>query len=143
MINSRPAKHAEMDAVNENICVVNLTMNGHLMCIIAVYMPHAGRCSDEQENVYNELTRLIKKAKSERSLIVIARDFNAVVGKTDDTDYEGANEHKFSQACGKFGYGNRNQKGQRLHKFCMQENLSIGNTFFDKPGDKLWTHTGM
>ena len=78
-------------------------------------MQHAGRCSDEQENVYNELTRLIKKAKSERILIVIARDFNAVVGKTDDTDYEGANEYKFSQACGKCGYGIRNQKGQRFH----------------------------
>ena len=120
MINARHAKHAEMDAVNENMCVVNVKTNGHLMCIIAVYMPHAGRCSDEQENVYNALTRFITKAKSERRLIVIAGDFNAVVGKTDDTDYGGTNEYKLSQACGKIGYGNRNQKGQRLHQFCMQ-----------------------
>ena len=25
----------------------------------------------------------------------------------------------------------------------MQENLSIGNTFFDKPDDKFWTHRGI
>ena len=63
MINARHAKHAEMEAVNENICPVNLKMNGHPTCIIVVYMPHAGRCSEEQEQVYTELARLINKAK--------------------------------------------------------------------------------
>ena len=96
------AQNMKIDAVNENICVVNLKMNGHLMGIIAVYMPHAGRCSDEQENVYNELTRFIKKAKRERRMIVIAGYFNAVVGKTYDTNHKGGNEYKLAQACGKF-----------------------------------------
>ena len=31
-------------------------------------------------------------------------------------------------------------KGQRLHQFCTQENLTIGNTLFDKPGKQLWSH---
>ena len=62
MINARHAKHAEMEAVNENICPVNLKMNGHPTCIIVVYMPHAGRCSEEQEKVYTELARLINNA---------------------------------------------------------------------------------
>ena len=63
VINARHAKHAEMEAVNENICAVNLKMHGQRTCIIAVYIPHAGRSSDEQENVYTELSRLINKNK--------------------------------------------------------------------------------
>ena len=118
-------------------------MNGQPTCIIAVYMPHAGRCNEEQEKVYTELSRLIKKAKREKRLIVLAGDFNAVVGKTDDTDCENTSKQAVSHACGTFGYGIRNQKGQRLHQVCIQENLSIGNTFVDKPCSKLWTHSSV
>ena len=143
VINARHAKHAEMEAVNENICAVNLKMNGQRTCIIAVYMPHAGRCSEEQENVYTELSRLIKQSKREKRLIVLAGDFNAVVGKTCDTDCENTSKQTLSQACCKFGYGIRNQKGQRLHTLCIHEKLSIGNTFFDKPCNKLWTHRSV
>ena len=63
VINARHAKHAEMDAVNENVCAVNLRINGQRTCIIAVYMPHAGKCSEEHESVYTELSRIIKNAK--------------------------------------------------------------------------------
>ena len=82
--------------------------------IIAVYMPHAGRCSEEQEKVYTELSRLTKKSKREKRLIVLARVFNAVIGKTDETDCENTSKQKISQACCKFSYGTRNQNGQRL-----------------------------
>ena len=74
---------------------------------------------------------------------MLAGDFDAVVGKPDDTDCEINSKRKFPQACGKLGYGTRNQKGQRLQQFCTQENLSIGNTFFDKPDDKLWIHRSV
>ena len=99
MINARHAKHAEMEAVSDNICAVNLKMNGQRTCIIAVYMPHDGRCSEEQERVYTELSMLIKKAKREKRLIVLAGDFNAVVGKTNDTDCEITSKRKLSRAC--------------------------------------------
>ena len=63
VINARHAKNAEMDAVNENVCAVNLRLNGQRTCIIAVYMPHAGKCSEEHESVYTELSKVIKQNK--------------------------------------------------------------------------------
>ena len=62
VINSRHAKHSDMESVNENVCAVNLRLNGQRTCIIAVYMPHAGNCSEEHESVYTELSKLIKTA---------------------------------------------------------------------------------
>ena len=49
-----------MIVVNENVCAVNVKFHGQKTCIIAVYMPHAGKCSDEQEVVYTEIIKLIK-----------------------------------------------------------------------------------
>ena len=115
VINVRHAKNAEMEVVNENVCAVNLRLHGQRTCIIAVYMPHAGKCSDEHERVYAELSKLIKKAKNNKRVVVLAGDFNAVVGKTGDDDYANTSKQTLSKACGTFGYGNRNQKGQRLH----------------------------
>ena len=63
VINVRHAKHAEMDAVNENVCAVNLRLNGQRTCLIAVYMPHAGKCNEEHESVYTKLSTLITKNK--------------------------------------------------------------------------------
>ena len=75
--------------------------------------------------------------------MVLAGDFNAVVCKTCDTDCVSTSKQALSQACGKFGYGTRNQKGQRLHQCCTHENLTIGNTLFDKPDNKMWTHRSV
>ena len=108
-----------------------MRLNGQRRCIIAVYMPHASKCSDEQESVYTELSKLIKKATKDKRVVVLAGDFNAVVCKTGDDEYASTSRQTLSQACGTFGYGTRNQKGQRLHQFCTQENLTIGNTIFD------------
>ena len=80
--------------------------------IIAVYMPHAGKCCDEQEAVYQEITKLMKTAKKNKRVVILAGDFNAVVGKTGEDDYAGVDRKVVSQACGTFGYGTRNQKGQ-------------------------------
>ena len=52
VINARHAKGAEMIVVNENVCAVNVKFHGQKTCIIAVYMPHASKCSDEQEVIY-------------------------------------------------------------------------------------------
>ena len=143
VINARHSKSAEMEVVNENVCAVNLRLQGQRTCIIAVYMPHAGKCSGEQEIVYTEISKLIKNAKKNKRVVVLAGDFNAVVGKTGEEDYASTSRQAVSQACGTFGHGTRNQKGQRLHQFCTQENLTIGNTIFDKPSTNLWTHRGV
>ena len=56
-----------------------MKIHGHLVCVVCVYMPHVGRSSEEQENVYEELTGIIKKPRTEQRIYIIGRDLNAVV----------------------------------------------------------------
>ena len=79
VINARHAKGAELIVVNENVCAVNVKFHGQKTFIIAVYMPHAGKCSDEQETVYQEITKLMKTAKKNKRVVILAGDFNAVI----------------------------------------------------------------
>ena len=92
-------------------------------------MPHSSHCSDEHEKVYSDLSELLRKARRQKGIVAIGADFNAVVGRTNDSDFDNRIQDK---ACGRFGFGERNLRGQRVHNFCMLENLSIANIFFDK-----------
>ena len=63
VVNARHTKDAQLVAVNANICAVDIKIHGKKARIIAIYMPHAGKCADEQEAVYQEIAKLIKVAK--------------------------------------------------------------------------------
>ena len=82
---------------NANICAVNMKINGHIVCAICVYMPHAGRSSNEQENVYEALKVIIKKARQQKRILIIGGDFNAVVGRTNDCEID---KWEQTQICG-------------------------------------------
>ena len=116
---------------------MNMKINNHKVCAVCVYMPHSGHCSDEHEQVYSDLIDLLRKARRQKIVLLVGGDFNAVAGRTNDVDYD--NRIK-NTACGQFGFGERNQPGRRLLHFCMQENLTIANTCFDKKPEQLWTH---
>ena len=62
---------------------------------------------------------------------LVCGDLNAHVGK-------GTNG--FDIVHGGNGFGNRNADGVRLLDFCLAANLSITNTFFSKPPNKLVTY---
>src|SRR6478609_4250601 len=61
------------------------------------------------------------------------RDFNAVVG-----------EGKEGRVVGKFGLGNRNDRGERLIEFCKNQNFVIINTLFEQEKRRryTWKSTG-
>jgi len=41
---------------------------------------------------------------------------------------------------GKFGYGEENDRGERLMNFCLSNNLMVMNTmFFQKKANRKWT----
>jgi len=42
---------------------------------------------------------------------------------------------------GKYGLGNRNEAGERLLEFCVENALFIANTYFEQPGRRLYTWT--
>ena len=55
-------------------------------------------------------------------------DYNDKVGKGKKED-----------TVGYFGLGTRNERGERLIKFCEENNLCIANTFFQQPARRLYT----
>lgn len=54
---------------------------------------------------------------------------------------EGAHADQLSQCIGKFGLGQRNERGERLIQFAAQNNLAISNSFFQHHPRRLYTWT--
>jgi hypothetical protein len=40
---------------------------------------------------------------------------------------------------GRYGLGNRNEAGERLHEFCEENELFLVNTYFEQPERRLYT----
>ena len=62
---------------------------------------------------------------STRNYVVVLDDFNARVG---DGEVEGVVE--------KYGVPGENESGERLLDMCMEQELVIGNSFFQEERDK-------
>src|SRR6218665_2395722 len=66
-----------------------------------------------------------------QDLIIVMGDFNAKVGKDWET---------WTGAMGKFGYGEENERGERLLNFCLGNSLKIMNTqFYQRKANRKWT----
>jgi hypothetical protein len=61
---------------------------------------------------------------------ILMGDLNAKVG-----------QGKVGEQVGKYGLGNRNDRGDRLIQFCQSEDFVITNTFFKLPPRRLYTWT--
>ena len=64
---------------------------------------------------------------------IVIGDFNSKIGY-DNTGYE--------DVMGKFGLGDRNERGERMLKFCQRNQLSITNTYYYHrvQHGHTWTH---
>lgn len=84
--------------------------------IIIVYGPK------ENKTKKDEFWEKLQEVYVDRSsLVLIVGDLNARVGN----DMSNSND-----AIGRFGETTKNRNGQRLIRFCMQNNLSMMNTYF-------------
>jgi len=85
-----------------------------------VYAPTANSTDEEIEEFYKALQDTID-GKCNQDLIMVMGDFNAKVGR-DCGNWKGV--------LGKFGYGEENERGERLMNFCLGNNLMVMNTMF-------------
>ena len=70
---------------------------------------------------------MMKEVKSTDVLIILG-DFNAKVGK-----------ENFQNIAGNYGLGKRNERGDRLLQFCIENNMIVTNTYFQHPKRLLYT----
>ena len=102
-----------------------------LLTIINVYAPTTKKVTENVsslDEMYAQLGTLFSEFKN-TSLILIAGDFNAKVGKSKDME----------MCLGKYSRGIRNNSGQSLIDFCNIHQLFISNSAFKHPARHITT----
>ena len=97
--------------------------------VIQVYAPTSNTEETEVERVYEDLQDLLELTPKKDVLYIIG-DWNTKVGSQETPG-----------ATGKFGFGMRNEAGQRLIEFCQENALVIANTLFQQHKRRLYTWT--
>ncbi|EYC27376.1 hypothetical protein Y032_0009g682 [Ancylostoma ceylanicum] len=116
-----------MEIVSHRLAILKLRIGkSSAMKVVAVYAPTSAASDDEIEEFYEELHRHLRQKST---YTVVLGDFNAKLGS-------GYSEDTF---IGKFGYGARNERGQRLADFAECTKLYVVNTFFQKRPGRRWT----
>lgn len=78
--------------------------------------------------MYEQIEDLMKLTDDKANVIIMG-DFNASVGKQDNS----------TTFLGKFSLGKQNKRGTRLVQFCEQLELTISNSFFQVPRRRRYT----
>ena len=94
--------------------------------VIQAYAPTSNAEEVEVEQFYEDLLELTPK----KDVLFIIGDWNAKVGS-----------QEIPGVTGKFGFGVRNEAGQRLREFCQENALVIANTLFLQHKIRLYTWT--
>ena len=85
--------------------------------IVQLYAPTNDHSDEEIEEFYADVKKALKQVKSGYILIVMG-DMNAKVGN-----------EKYGSFVGRYGLGERNERGTHLTNFCEEYKLLIMNTF--------------
>ena len=78
--------------------------------------------------MYDELSEIVDNRTTHYTIVM--GDFNAKIGTRNQGEEE---------IMGKFGFGTRNKRGQRLIEFALGRNLYIANSKFKKSDKQKWT----
>ena len=139
---SKRAKDALLgyNPVNSRIIVARFSGTPLNIAVIQVYAPTADSTEEDIETFYGQLEHTIEELPKKDVKIVVG-DWNAKVG-TDNVGWE--------QVMGCHGYGERNDRGERLLEFASKNDLLITNTRFQQKDSRKWTwmapdgkHTNM
>ena len=139
---SKRAKEALLgyNPVNSRIIAARFSGKPLNIAAIQVYAPTTDSADEEVEEFYEQIERTIEDLPKKDVKIVIG-DWNAKVGM-DRVGWE--------HVMGQYGYGQRNERGERLLEFAAKNDLFITNTRFQQKDSRKWTwmapdgkHTNM
>ena len=105
--------------ISDRVLAARFTLKrGHLF-FIAVYAPTSTAPDDVIGQFYDQIQDCIDTHKKTGDILQIAGDFNAKLG-----------DEKVHPVIGPYGYGTRNERGDRLLEFCMANNLTAASSWF-------------
>uniref|UniRef100_A0A8D8SJ40 Craniofacial development protein 2 n=2 Tax=Cacopsylla melanoneura TaxID=428564 RepID=A0A8D8SJ40_9HEMI len=113
--------------VSPRVLVLQLNACKRNLNLIQVYAPTADKEEEELENFYKDIDTAMRVTKGADVTIVLG-DLNAKVG-----------EGPSNECVGRFGLGERNDRGDRLLQFCQEKQMVITNTLFKLPRRRLYT----
>ena len=119
-----------VERINSRTMYIRIMLEKSIIRIFSVYAPQTGLLEAEKDKFYIDLLAQTAIIPAEEFLLICG-DLNGHVGKGTDG---------FDNVHGGNGFGDRNADGVRLLDFCLAANLSITNTFFSKPDNKLVTY---
>ena len=115
--------------VNDRILSVRIHGKVREITIIQAYAPTSSATEEEREQFYYQLQSHMDKYK--KDIMILIGDFNAKVGKRQNDEERGT--------IGDFTIGERNDNGEELVNFAMENELAIMNTMFQKHPRRLVT----
>ena len=113
--------------VSDRIIIAKLISKPFNIFLIQVYAPTQEHEDEVVERFYAEVESCLQYAKSD-DIVCIMGDFNARVGSGE-----------LGKAVGKYGLGSRDERGERLIQFCLKNNLTVTNTWFNHHPRRLYT----
>lgn len=118
--------------ITERIALARIRISDKkTLTLIQVYAPTLAAPEVEVDAFYDELQKCINNQKiNVNNKLLVMGDFNSQIGERSESE---------DSVLGPYGYGNRNERGEKLIDFCYANQLKIINTWFKKRKGKKWT----
>lgn len=111
----------------ERVALLNIIIEDTPISIIQVYAPTEKASEEDIDNFYITVRIAIEAA---HKYYILMGDYNAKIGQPKQEENLVMKLH---------GYGDRNERGQKLINFAIENRLVILNTFFKKKSKNKWT----
>ena len=119
----------KIKSYSNRVVALNIQLSGKdQFCIIQVYAPTSDYDDEAVEAFYEAVNKAVEENKARYTIVM--GDFNAKIGECQPEE---------ETIIGKFGYGQRNARGDTLLEFAAQHKFIVANTFFEKRKDRYWT----
>ena len=115
--------------VNLRVTTARFDAAPYKITVIHAYAPTTASSDEDIEASYSILEDALAKVHK-KDIIIITGDWNAKVG-SDNTDWK--------SVMGRYGYGDRNERGERLPEFAAIHSLYICNIRFEQKPQRKWT----
>ena len=132
LLNERHRKH-KFQPISERLGILDVRWGRKTYRIFGVYVPDSSHPDIELEIMYAQLDENMRYARSKNHCCILAGDFNAQVGRTEDFDGH-------FRALGPYGFQDRSSRGNWLLEWCESHDLVLANTFFDTDVSNAWTY---
>ncbi|KAL0852617.1 hypothetical protein ABMA27_016929 [Loxostege sticticalis] len=123
--------HCRYNPVSDRIMTLRINTKPCRINIVVVYAPTSLSSEEDIDAFYNQLDDVLKLLPK-RDINVLIGDLNAKVGST-------KNDNHLRDVVGKYGLGERNDRGEMFLQFCAENSLTIMNTCFENHPRRLYT----